>query len=54
MNFLYWNVRGIGDSDTRIALKNLYLSHNPLLTLLEDLKVDFFRDNCGLPNYKFP
>ena len=67
MNFLNWNVRGIGNSDTRIALKNLYLSHKPMLifiaqpmitiripSLPDDLKVDFFRDKCGLPNYRFP
>jgi len=25
-----------------------------LASLLDELKVDFFRDRCGLPNYKFP
>jgi len=61
VNFLNWNVRGISNSDTRIALKNLYLSHQPMLifiaqpmitgwipSLPDDLKVDFFRDKCGL------
>jgi len=28
MNFLHWNVRGIGNYDTQIALKNLYMSHS--------------------------
>ena len=64
--FLYWNVRGIDNSDTRIALKILYLSHKPILifiaepvitvwlpSLSDDFKVDFFRDRCGLPNYRF-
>jgi len=31
MNFLYWNARGIGNSDTQIALNNLYMSHKHLL-----------------------
>jgi hypothetical protein len=63
VNFIYWNVRGIGNFDTRNALKN---SHNlmlifiaePMITvrlpsLPDELKVDFFRNRCGLPNYKF-
>jgi len=67
MNFLYWNVRGIDNSYTRIALKNLFLSHKPMLifiaepmitvwlsSLPDELKVDFFRDMCGLANYIFP
>ena len=63
MNFLYWNVIGIGNFDTQIALKNLYMSHKPmpifivepmiavwLPSLPDELKVDFFRNRCGLPN----
>jgi len=23
-------------------------------TLPDELKIDFFRDRCGLPNYRFP
>jgi hypothetical protein len=42
MNLLYWNVRGISNSDTRIALKTLLLSHKSLLVF------------SGLPNYIFP
>jgi len=70
MNFLHWIVRGIGNYDTRIALKNLYMSHKPVLIFIADLArvihckdqfgcllsimSDFFRDRCGIPNYGFP
>jgi len=37
---IYGNVSDISNSDTRVALNNIYLSH--------------FRDRCGLPNYRFP
>jgi len=33
MNFLYWNVRGICNSDAQIALKNLYL---PMLIFIAE------------------
>jgi len=64
MNFFYWNVRGISNSDTRIALKNLYIHMLIFIaelmitvwlpSLSDELKVDFFKDRCGLPNYRFP
>jgi len=41
MNFLYWNVRGISNSDTRIALKNLYLSHKPMLIFIAEPMINF-------------
>lgn len=41
MNFLYWNIRGIGNSDARIALKNFYMSHKPMLTFIAEPKIYF-------------
>jgi len=41
MNFLYWNVRGIGNSDIRIALKKLYMSHKPMLIFIVGPMVNF-------------
>jgi len=52
MNVLYWNARGIGNSDTRVALKNLVMSQKPMLIIIAEpmiLLFDFFRDRCGLP-----
>ena len=41
MNILYWNVRGIGNSDTRLALKIFYLSHNPILMFVAEPMINF-------------
>jgi len=41
MIVLYWNVRGFGNSDTRIALKNLYASHKPVFIFLAELMITF-------------
>jgi len=35
--FFYCNIRGIGNSDTRVALKNLFLSHKPVLIFVAEL-----------------
>jgi len=43
MNILYWNVRGIGNSDTRLALKNLFLSHKPSLIFVAEPMVNFLQ-----------
>jgi hypothetical protein len=50
MNILYWNIRGIGNSDTRIALKNLYLSHKPFLIFVAEPKVNFVQ----IPSWYWP
>lgn len=41
MNILYWNVRGIGNADTRLALKNFYLSHKPSLIFIAEPMINF-------------
>ncbi|RHN76470.1 putative endonuclease/exonuclease/phosphatase [Medicago truncatula] len=38
---LYWNVRGFGNSDTKIALKNFYLSHKPTFIFLAEPMISF-------------
>ena len=40
MNLFYWNVRGIGNSDTRVTLRNLFLTHKPLLLLIAEPMID--------------
>jgi len=40
MNFLYWNVRVIDNSDTRIAFENLFMSHKPILILIAEPMVN--------------
>jgi len=41
MNLLYWNVRGISNFDTQIALKNLYMSHKPMIIFIAEPMVNF-------------
>jgi len=41
MNLFNWNVRGFGNSDTKIALKNLYLSHKPFIIFLAEPMITF-------------
>ena len=41
MNILYWNVRGIGNSDTRLVLKIFYLFHNPILMFVAEPMINF-------------
>lgn len=41
MNILYWNIRGIGNSETRTALNNFYLTHKPILIFIAEPKIDF-------------
>ena len=41
MNILYWNIRGICNSETRTALKNLYSTHKPMLIFIAEPKIDF-------------
>lgn len=36
MNCFYWNIRGIGNTDTRVTLRNLFLSHKPLLLFIAE------------------
>jgi len=31
MKIFYWNIRGIGNLDSRIALKDFFFNHRPLL-----------------------
>jgi hypothetical protein len=38
MNILFWNLRGFGNPDTRIALKNYCLSHKPDIIFLADTR----------------
>jgi hypothetical protein len=41
MNIFYWNARGIGNSDTRVTLKNLIMSHKPILIFLVEPMISF-------------
>jgi len=41
MNVLYWNVRGFGNSDTKIALNNFYMSHKPIIIFLAKPMITF-------------
>jgi len=41
MNFLYWNIRGIDNYDTHLALKKMYLSHNPILMFVVEPMINF-------------
>lgn len=50
MNILYWNVHGIGNSDTRLALKNLFLSHKPTIIFMVEPMVSF----AQIPSWYWP
>jgi hypothetical protein len=50
MNILYWNIRNIGNSETRTALKNLYLTHKPMLIFIAEPKIDF----VNIPAWYWP
>jgi hypothetical protein len=66
MKIIYWNIRGVGNRDSRIALSELYRIHGPSLVFLAEPMVslsyvprwfwslDFSRDRIGSPNYNFP
>jgi len=41
MILLYWNVRGIGNVDTKIALRNFFLSHQPSLIFVAEPMIAF-------------
>jgi len=41
MIMLYWNVRGFGNLDTRIALKNFYASHKFVFIFLAEPMITF-------------
>ena len=55
MIVLYWYARGVGNSDSRVALKKIR-SHKPLLIFIVEPMISFshFRKRCDFPNYKFP
>ncbi|AES97761.1 hypothetical protein MTR_5g059590 [Medicago truncatula] len=67
MNIFFWNVRGIGNSDTRVTFREGNVCADRLgnightitrvvwhSTLPPGLGSVFYRDRCGLPNYRFP
>jgi len=41
MKILFWNIRGISNFDSRLALKDFCTSHNPLLIFISQLIVSF-------------
>ena len=41
MIVMYWNVRGFGISDTKVSLKNLYVSHKPVFIFLAEPMISF-------------
>lgn len=41
MKILFWNLRGLGNPDTRIALKNYCLSHKPNIIFLAEPMITF-------------
>lgn len=38
---MYWNVSGVGNSDTKVALKNLYVSHKHVFIFLVEPMISF-------------
>jgi exonuclease III len=65
MKILFWNVRGFGNSDSRVALKNYYFTHKPDIIFLAEpmilyeqvplwywrsLSIDKFCVNVRLPH----
>jgi hypothetical protein len=50
MNLLFWNIRGIGNSDTRIALKDFYMTHKPLLIFIAEPEINF----VNIPAWYWP
>jgi len=57
MTTLYWNVRGIGNVDTKLALKNLFTFHSPLLIFVAEPMIAFesvppwYWDSIGVSKY---
>ncbi|XP_045822398.1 uncharacterized protein LOC123915305 [Trifolium pratense] len=43
MKILFWNLRGFGNPETRIALKNYYVSHNPDIIFLAEPMIEFVK-----------
>jgi exonuclease III len=41
MKILYWNVRGLANSPTRLALKNLLIAHKPDIVVISEPWMDF-------------
>jgi len=41
MKIFYWNIRGIGNSESRITLKNLYDTHKPSLIFIAEPMISF-------------
>jgi len=59
MNFLHWNVRGCFQGSWLFTDKLASVGHSVqgsvwLFAPPNELKVDLFRDGCGVPNYRFP
>jgi len=40
MNILFWNLRGIDNVDTHITLRNLFLTHKPLLIFIAEPMIE--------------
>ena len=57
MNILYWNIRGIGNNDSRLALADLCRLHNPSLVFIAEPMVAYdsvpswFWRNIHVSNY---
>jgi len=57
MNILYWNIRGIGNNDSRLALADLCRLHNPSLVFIAEPMVEYdsvpawFWRNIHVSNY---
>jgi hypothetical protein len=57
MNVLYWNIRGIGNFESKIALHNLFLSHKPVIIFIAEPKIPFehvpswYWHNIGVTKY---
>ena len=41
MIVLYWKVRGFGNSETKVALTNLYVSHKPVFIFVAERMINF-------------
>lgn len=59
MKAIYWNVKGLGNEETRLDLKKMCLLHKPDLVLVSEPCIDFysiplsFWKSIGLKSFMF-
>jgi len=47
MNIIFWNIRGIGNNDSRVALRDMYRLNNPALVFIGESMVVY----DSIPNW---